>query len=139
MNLHVLHPLELTPEVEQALTRLRQAGCILGSQTPLLQGVNDDATSLIQLNLRLLSLGVRPYALYQCDPVPGSGHFRTPLSQGLQLLAALRCELGGMALPQLIADPPSGKVNLHPHNQTPSPGGGWKLKNWQGQEVEYLE
>ena len=33
---------------------------------------------------------VRPYYLYQCDLVEGSGHFRTPVGKGLEIIEGLR-------------------------------------------------
>ena len=41
LNTHFNHPNEFTPEAEQALARLANAGIPLGNQTVLLRGVND--------------------------------------------------------------------------------------------------
>ncbi len=46
MALHILHPLEFTPEFIRATEKLTRAGIILTTQTPLLAGVNDDAQVL---------------------------------------------------------------------------------------------
>ena len=48
----------------------------LGSQTVLLKGVNDNVETMTELMLRLLVMRVRPYYLYQCDPISGSAHFQ---------------------------------------------------------------
>ncbi len=82
MSLHFTHPAELTPEVGEACGRLADAGIPLGSQTVLLKGVNDDVATLKELFHGLLKIRVRPYYLYQCDPISGSGHFRTHRGQG---------------------------------------------------------
>ena len=137
MNLHVLHPAEITEEVAQALGNLRKAGVILSSQTVLLQGVNDDPMVMEELNKKLLSLGVKPYALYHCDPILGGDHFRTSIEAGVKILEHLRKTQGGMALPQFIIDPVGGKVNIGPDNFLSSSEAGYKLKNWQGEEVFY--
>jgi lysine 2,3-aminomutase len=78
MSIHFTHPDELTPEVQMACNMLADAGIPLGSQTVLLKGINDDVAIMRRLMQGLLRVRVRPYYLYQCDPIPGSGHFRTP-------------------------------------------------------------
>ena len=35
----------------------------------------------------MLKRRVRPYYLYQCDPITGSSHFRTPVEKGLEIIA----------------------------------------------------
>ena len=69
MSLHFLHPEECTPESTQACERLADAGIPLGSQTVLLKGVNDDVDVMTRLVHGLLKMRVRPYYLYQCDPI----------------------------------------------------------------------
>ncbi len=77
MSLHFIHPDELTPEVERACGRLADAGIPLGSQTPLLLGVNDSVDVCRRLFHGLLRCRVKPYYLYQADLVVGTSHFRT--------------------------------------------------------------
>jgi lysine 2,3-aminomutase len=72
MSLHFTHPQELTPEVAEACGRLADAGIPLGSQTVLLKGVNDEVEVMRQLVHGLLKIRVKPYYLYQCDPISGS-------------------------------------------------------------------
>ena len=84
MSLHFTHPDELTPEVAEACGRLADAGIPLGSQTVLLKGVNDDVDTMKRLFHGLLKIRVRPYYLYQCDPISGSAHFRTSVDKGLE-------------------------------------------------------
>ena len=83
MSLHFIHPDELTAEVEQACARLADAGIPLGSQTPLLAGINDSVDVCRRLFHGLLRFRVKPYYLYQADLVVGTSHFRTAVSQGL--------------------------------------------------------
>ena len=118
MSLHFVHPDECTPESSQACGRLADAGIPLGSQTVLLQGVNDDVETMKQLVHRLLMMRVRPYYLYQCDPISGSSHFRTPVSKGLEIIAGLRGHTTGYAVPTYVIDAPGGggKIPLQPDN-----------------------
>jgi lysine 2,3-aminomutase len=70
ISIHFMHPNELTPEVRQACERLADAGIPLGSQTVLTRNVNDDVETMKRLVQGLLRNRVRPYYLYQCDPIP---------------------------------------------------------------------
>ena len=99
MSLHFTHPDELTPEVAEACGRLADAGIPLGSQTVLLKGVNDDLPTMTRLMQGLLRIRVKPYYLYQCDPISGSAHFRTPVSKGVELIRGLRGHTTGYAVP----------------------------------------
>ena len=137
LNLHVLHPAELTQECDMAVNKLVDGGVVLGSQTVLLRGVNDDLPILKELMESLLTKRIRPYALYQCDLTQGSGHFRTSIQTGLDLMTGLRQYSSGFAIPQFIADPPGGKVSLNPNNIVSSNATGYVLKNWEGKNVFY--
>ena len=64
----------------------------------------------------LLRIRVRPYYLYQCDPILGSAHFRTPVAKGLEIIDGLRGHTTGYAVPQYVIDAPGGggKIPLLP-------------------------
>jgi lysine 2,3-aminomutase len=83
MSVHFLHPDECSPESFVACARLADSGIPIGSQTVLLKGVNDNVAVMTELMQRLLLMRVRPYYLYQCDPISGSGHFRTSVQATL--------------------------------------------------------
>ena len=72
LSLHFTHIDEITPEVAEACTRLADAGIPLGSQTVLLKGINDNVDTMKKLMQGLLKIRVRPYYIYQCDPILGS-------------------------------------------------------------------
>ena len=139
MSIHVTHPDELTPEVVQAFERLADAGIPLGSQTVLLAGVNDDVETMKQLVHGLLKARVRPYYLYQCDPILGSAHFRTPVSKGLEIIQGLRGHTSGYAVPTYVIDAPGGggKVPLLPETVIGRDGGDLLLRNYEGQTYRY--
>jgi lysine 2,3-aminomutase len=134
MSIHITHPRELSPEAGQACMRLADAGLPLGSQTVLLKGINDDAETLRKLMRGLLRIRVRPYYLLQCDPITGSGHFRTSLEQGKSLIRELRGHLSGYAIPHYIVDLPGGggKIPLVPDYLTGHDGKDWIATNFQG-------
>jgi lysine 2,3-aminomutase len=139
MSLHFLHPDECTPESFQACTRLADAGIPLGSQTVLLAGVNDNVETMKQLVHRLLRMRVRPYYLYQCDPITGSAHFRTPVSKGLEIIEGLRGHTTGYAVPNYVIDAPGGggKIPLQPNYVVGRDGEDLLLRNFEGNVYRY--
>jgi lysine 2,3-aminomutase len=139
LSIHFTHPAELTPEVADACARLADAGIPLGSQTVLLKGINDDPETMRALMHGLLRMRVRPYYLYQCDPVTGSAHFRTPVATGLAIVEALRGHTSGYAVPQFVVDAPGGggKIPLFPDAIVGRDGGDLLLRNFEGRVFRY--
>ncbi len=138
LNTHFNHPRELTPQAAAACTRLADAGVVLGNQTVLLRGVNDSAPILAELWRGLLRLRVRPYYLHHMDLVRGTGHFRTRIETGLEILRQLRGPLSGMALPQYVIDSPGGrgKIPLLPEYLL-SLGDSARLRTYSGEIIEF--
>lgn len=141
MSIHFTHPDELTPEVTEATARLADAGIPLGSQTVLLKGVNDDISIIKPLMHGLLKRRVRPYYLYQCDPITGSAHFRTPVSKGLEIIEGLRGFTTGYAVPQFVIDAPGGggKIPLLPNYVVGRDGDDLILRNFEGVHYRYAD
>ncbi len=138
---HFNHPKELTPQSIAACTRLADAGFPVMNQSVLLAGVNDDAAVLEALFRGLVRARVRPYYLLQADPVRGTSHLRTPLSKGVELMAALQGRVSGIALPKLICDTPRGrgKVPLTPDYIVAREPGRTVLRTFRGEEVTYVD
>jgi lysine 2,3-aminomutase len=138
---HFNHPKELTREAVAACTLLADAGFPVMNQTVLLSGVNDRADTLEALFRGLVRARVRPYYLLQADPVRGTGHLRTPLRRGVELMAALQGRLSGIALPKFICDTPGGlgKVPLGPDYVVAQSSGKTTLRTFRGQEVTYVD
>ncbi len=141
LSLHFSHPVELTPEVAEACDLLADAGLPLGSQTVLLRGVNDDPEVLKDLFRRLLTLRVRPYYLYQADPVVGTAHLRTSIAKGLEIMGRLRGHTSGYAVPTYVVDAPGGggKIPVQPETVVGRNGAAWQLRNWAGEVFTYLD
>jgi lysine 2,3-aminomutase len=139
ISIHFTHPDELTPETHFACTRLADAGIPLGSQTVLLKGVNDEISIFKELTHKLLKARVRPYYLYQCDPIPGSAHFRTPVSKGLEIIKGLRGFTSGYAIPHYVIDAPGGggKIPLLPDYLQSIDDEQVVLKNYEGKTFYY--
>ena len=141
LSVHFCHARELTPEVAAACDLLADGGIPLGCQTVLLKGVNDAVPALRDLFHGLLKLRVRPYYLYQCDPVLGTGHLRTPIAEGLRLMSELRGHTTGYAVPTFVVDAPGGggKIPVQLDTILGSDDGVWHLRNWEGRTFSYVD
>lgn len=134
ISIHSAHAQELTPEAALACSRLADAGIPLGGQTVLLKGVNDSVADLTALFQGQLRNRIRPYYLYQCDQVRGTGHFRTSVSKGLELIQGLRGHTSGYAVPHYVVDLPGGggKTPLCPECLRSRDGDDLIFKNYEG-------
>ncbi|MCJ7591814.1 MAG: KamA family radical SAM protein [Woeseiaceae bacterium] len=139
MSLHFTHPDELTPEVAEACARLADAGIPLGSQTVLLKDVNDNVETMTKLVHGLLRNRVKPYYLYQCDPISGSAHFRTPVSKGVEIIRGLRGHTTGYAVPTFVVDAPNGggKIPIAPDYVAGYEGDDLLLQSYDGGTYRY--
>ena len=141
VNTHFNHPKELTPEAAQACSRLADSGVPLGNQSVLLHYVNDCPHVMKQLLHGLLRFRVRPYYVYQCDLSQGIGHFRTPLSKGIEIMESLRGHTSGLAVPTFVVDLPGGggKVPVMPNYIISQAPGRHILRNFEGTMARYIE
>ena len=141
MSLHFDHPKEITPPVKKACAMLADSGVPLGSQTVLMKGINDRPAIMKKLVHELLKIRVRPYYIYQCDPVKGTAHFRTPVSTGIQIIEKLRGHTTGYAVPTFVVDGPGGggKIPLMPNYVVGYKDGVWTLRNFAGKIFTYKE
>lgn len=139
MSLHFTHVDEITPEVTEACGRLADAGIPLGSQTVLLKDINDDMVTMKRLVHGLLRIRVKPYYLYQCDPITGSGHFRTPVAKGIDIIRGLRGHTTGYAVPTFVVDAPNGggKTPLSPDYVVGHENGDLILQSYDGGQYRY--
>ncbi len=139
INLHFNHPDEITKDARIACLALLKSGCHLGSQTVLLKGVNDHPETVMRLVKTLIQTGIRPYYLLQADLTKGTGHFRTSIHEGLNILSYLRGRVSGLAIPQYVVDLPGGggKVPLVPEYLVRKEGGDWIFRNPFGREYRY--
>lgn len=139
MSIHFTHPDECSPEAYTACGRLADAGIPLGSQTVLLKGINDNVETMKRLVHELLKMRVKPYYLYQCDPISGSAHFRTPVSKGLEIIEGLRGHTSGYAVPTFVIDAPGGggKIPLQPNYVVGREGDDLVLRNYEGAIFRY--
>ena len=100
----------------KALKELSDAGIILGSQSVLLKGVNDNNKIIKELLYKCIETGVRPYYLYQCDEVLGTEHFWTEYQEMFKIADNLIGNISGLATPSFVFDCKGGqgKVRVIP-------------------------
>jgi lysine 2,3-aminomutase len=139
VNTHFNHPKELTPLARAACEKLADAGIPVGNQTVLLRGVNSSARVLRKLFTELLRCRVRPYYLFQGDVAEGTGHLRTKVETGIELMQQLRGHISGLAIPHLVIDTPGGmgKVSVGPDYVVSRGDDQWVLRNYEGRAVAY--
>lgn len=141
MSVHFTHYKEITPRVRAACNMLADAGIPLGSQTVLLKGINDTPAAMRKLMHELVKIRVRPYYIYQCDPIIGSRHFRTAVSMGIKIMQRLRGFTSGYAVPTYVIDAPGGggKVPISPNYIVSYQEGKCLLRNYDGNEYTYID
>ncbi|MBF6022606.1 KamA family radical SAM protein [Lysobacter niastensis] len=104
VNIHINHSKEITPLLRSRIRMLRRTGTMLGNQSVLLKGINDDVQVLRDLFMDCVSMGVRPYYLYQNDQTLQGAHFTVPLSRMLELYEGVRGWISGPAVPTFVID-----------------------------------
>jgi lysine 2,3-aminomutase len=108
LAIHANHPRELSGTARAAVARLADAGIPLVSQSVLLRGVNDDAATLEALMRALVECRIKPYYLHHGDLAPGTGHLRTTIEHGQELMRTLRGRVSGLCQPDYVLDIPGG-------------------------------
>ena len=112
-----------------------------GQPVVLLAGVNDCVHIQRALVHKLVANRIRPYYLYQCDLVEGSGHFRTPVGKGLEIIEGLRGHTSGYAVPTYVIDAPGGggKIPVMPNYLISYSDHKVVLRNYEGYITTYEE
>ncbi|SHH32467.1 KamA family radical SAM protein [Ferrimonas marina] len=104
INTQVNHPREITPLFIERTGMLRRAGVMLGNQSVLIKGVNDDVAVMRDLVMDLVSNGIRPYYVYSMDPAPGNSKFMVSYDRMLEIYHGIRGWVSGPAIPTFIVD-----------------------------------
>lgn len=115
INTQCNHPKELSEETAKAVYELLSCGVNVGNQAVLLKGINDDVDTFRELHQKLLTVRIRPYYVFYCEPAPGIDHFRTPVEKGAELIRdAIRGHTTGLAQPMYVVATKIGKIPLMP-------------------------
>ena len=108
MNVHINTAAE-AEKCRAAAAKLVNRGVPVSSQTVLLKGVNDTSAKMLRLLQALSAARIRPYYVFQCDPVEGLGKFRVPLATAKRIERFCAERIGGLALPRFVADLPGAR------------------------------
>ena len=108
VNVHVNTAAEAEVAGRSA-AKLIDRGIPVSSQTVLLKGTNDTPQKMLKLLQALSAARIRPYYVFQCDPVEGLGKFRVPLEKAKRIERFCAERIGGLALPRFVADLPGAK------------------------------
>ncbi|MFH0925457.1 MAG: KamA family radical SAM protein [bacterium] len=140
VNTHFNHPSEITKESAKACDQILCAGIPVSNQTVLLKGVNDSVGVMTKLCQALVRISVRPYYLFQCDPVVGTGHFRTSIEKGVEIIKGMRGFTSGLCIPTFVVDGPhgQGKVSLQPNYIVKKKKGCTVFRGYKGENFVYL-
>lgn len=135
VNTQCNHPKEITERTARAVYDLLSCGVNVGNQAVLLKGINDTVDTFRQLHQKLLSVRIRPYYVFYCEPAPGIDHFRTPVEKGAELIRdAIRGHTTGLAQPMYVIATNIGKVPLMPdYYIVEKKEDEYVLKNYKGQ------
>ena len=112
LNTQFNHPREITEDSAKACEMLLEAGIPVSNQSVLLKGINDDFKIMKELLYGLERISVRPYYLFQCDPVRGADHFRTDIWVGMEIMEKLWRNVSGLCLPRFVLDCPGGRGKI---------------------------
>ncbi len=115
LNTQCNHAKEITERTAKAVYDLLTCGVNVGNQAVLLKGINDDKKSFQELHQKLLTIRIRPYYVFYCEPAPGIDHFRTPVEKGAELIRdTIRGHTTGLAQPMYVIATNIGKIPLMP-------------------------
>ena len=104
MVLHINHGNEIDDSIIDVATKLKQAGVTLLNQAVLLKGINDCATTQIDLSEQLFNAGILPYYLHLLDKVAGASHFDSSEAAAIAMMRQLYQQLPGFLVPKLVRE-----------------------------------
>jgi len=78
----------------------------------LLRGVNDTPTKMLRLLRALTAARIRPYYVFQCDPVRGLDQMRVPIERAREIERFCAERIGGLSLPRFVMDIPGAKRKM---------------------------
>lgn len=111
-NVHINTAAEARKAAE-ACGKLVDRGIPVSSQTVLLKRVNDTPAKMLELLRALSAARIRPYYVFQCDPVKGLvERFSVPIETARKIESYCAERIGGLALPRFVMDLPNAKRKL---------------------------
>ena len=138
--LHVNHSQELSAMARVACAKLIDNGFPMLSQTVLLNKVNADVATLTNLFRSLTAMRIKPYYLHHGDLARGTGHFRTSIATGQEIMQALRGNVSGLCQPLYVLDIPGGHGKVPINNSyIENCGDKYQVTDYQGNKHDYQD
>ena len=112
---HFNHPVELkTDVVKKAILNIRNVNAVIRTQSPLLQHINDDAVTWMEMWRNQIKLGCIPYYMFLVRDTGAHHYFSVSLEKAWQIYRNAYMRVSGIARtvrgPSMSASP--GKVHL---------------------------
>ncbi|NDJ77731.1 MAG: 4Fe-4S cluster-binding domain-containing protein [Chloroflexi bacterium] len=112
---HFSHPREFeTPIARQAIRRLRDIGCEIRMQAPIIHHVNDNVTAWATMWREGVKLGMIPYYMFVSRDTGPKNYFEVPLAEAVHIFRQAYSQVSGLARtvrgPVMSATP--GKVHI---------------------------
>ena len=101
---HINHPKEITDEFCDAVLAIKNTNTVTLNQSVLLNGVNDNAKTLVELSRKLFDAGVLPYYLHRLDHAKGTSHFKVSNEKTAEIMQQLKNQLPGYLVPKLATE-----------------------------------
>jgi lysine 2,3-aminomutase len=141
MVIHIDTLREFSSESQIAVEKLVNNGIMCFASCPLLHKINDNEETLKSLWNGLVEHKVKPYYLFQSDPVQGLGHFMVSLSRGLEITRNLYDNMSGLAMPLYCFNVPNGGGHIlitYPYIRQIAEHE-FELTNFEGKVTNYYE
>jgi len=101
------------PLVETAIRKLRSRAYVtLENQTPIIDGVNDDADAVRSLHQELKRLGVNNHYMFQCREIEGHRAFAVPVETAWRIHAESQHGLSGIERSRFCLSTEAGKMEV---------------------------
>lgn len=112
---HFNHPQELqTQAVQMAIERILDTGAQIRTQSPILQNINDDASTWASMWRKQVDLGCIPYYMFQARDTGAQSYFGVPLVKSWEIFSEAYRNVSGICRtvrgPSMSADP--GKIQV---------------------------
>ena len=109
---HVSRPGLMTPMAMEAIRRVRRAGAVIRTQSPVVRGVNDDADTWASLWREQVRQGLVPYYMFIARDTGAQHYFKIPLAEALAIYNGAYRRVSGLARnrpgPRYVFDPRKG-------------------------------
>ncbi len=141
---HFNHPVELsTPEVREAIRRVRSTGAQIRTQSPVLRYINDDPDIWARMWREQVNLNCIPYYMFIARDTGAQHYFAVPIVEAWKIFRGAYQQVSGVCRtvrgPSMSHD--FGKVQVLGTSEIPT-GNGWQkvitMRFLQGRDPDWV-